>query len=75
MSVKARLLRLEARQPPEPVKPWATFLWASDADNTALHQAEQSAEAKGRNIMVIRLVAPDRDARGKATTSTGAAHG
>lgn len=75
MSVKARLSRLEAKQPPEPVKPWATFLWASEADDAALERAEKAAEAEGRNIMVIRLVAPEMDASGRAITPTGATNG
>lgn len=70
MSVKARLARLEANQAPEPVKAWVTFLWCTEADNAALEQAEKAAEAEGRNIMVIRLVAP-----GKAITSREATHG
>ena len=66
MSVRSRLVRLEAMKPPEPVKPWATFLWSSDADNAALERAEQAAEAEGRNIMVIRLVSPKLDGNGRA---------
>lgn len=67
MSVKARLARLEANCPPEPVKPWATFPWCSPADDAALEAAEKAAEAEGRNIMVIRLVSPELDANGRAT--------
>jgi len=51
--------------PPEPFKPWSTFLWCSDADNLALEEAEKAAEAEGRNIMVIRLVSPELDANGR----------
>lgn len=65
-SVKARLTRLEAKMPPEPFKPWATFLWFSDADNDRLAEAEKTAEAEGRNIMVIRVVSPELDANGRA---------
>lgn len=75
MSVKARLARLEANQPPEHVKPWATFLWCSEADNAALEQAERAAEEAGRNIMVVRLVAPTTNAKGKAVNSTGPTRG
>lgn len=75
MSVKARLARLEATQAPEPVKARAPFLWCSEADNAALELAEKAAEAEGRNIMAIRLVAPEMDANGKAITSRGATHG
>ncbi len=66
MSVRSRLARLEAMMPPEPVKPWATFLWCSDADNFALKEAEKAAEAAGRNIMVVRLVSPELDGNGRA---------
>ena len=51
--------------PPEAVKPWARFLWCSPADDEALEAAEKEAEAEGRNIMVIRLVAPELDPDGK----------
>lgn len=69
MGVKLRLARLEAKKPPEPVKPWATFLWCSDADEADLEQAAKVAEAEGRNIMVIRLVSPDLDGNGRAIKS------
>ena len=65
-SIETRLTRLEAKRPPEPVKPWATFLWCSSADDPALEAAEKSAEAECRNIMVIRLVSPELDANGRA---------
>lgn len=65
-SVKSRIARLEAKLPPEPVKPWATFLWCSPADDAAQEAAEKAAEAEGRNIMVIRLVSPELDANGRA---------
>lgn len=66
MSVRSRLARLEANLTPEPVNSWVTFLWCSDADNSALEEAEKAAEAAGRNIMVIRLVSPELDANGRA---------
>jgi hypothetical protein len=59
IKVKGRLAQLEARHPPEPMRPWATFLWCSPADDAALAAAEQAAGSEGRNIMVIRLVPPD----------------
>jgi hypothetical protein len=65
MSVRSRLARLEAMMPTDPFKPWATFLWCSDADNLALKEAEKAAEAAGLNIMVIRLVSPELDANGR----------
>jgi len=71
MSVRHRISRLEANLPPEPIRPWATFLWASDDDNEALERAEQAAEAEGRSIMVIRLVSPELDSNGRAIKRQG----
>lgn len=65
-NIEGRLARLEAKLPPRPIKPWATFLWASPADDAALEAAEKAAEAEGRNIMVISLVSPPLDANGRA---------
>lgn len=65
-NIEGRLARLEAKPPPRPIRPWATFLWASPADDAALEAAEKTAEAEGRNIMVIRLVSPPLDANGRA---------
>lgn len=66
MSVKLRLARLEAKQPPDPFKPQPTFLWCSDADNAAIAEAEARAAAGGQELFVIRLVAPELDANGRA---------
>lgn len=65
-NIETRLARLEAKLPPRPIKPWATFLWSSPDQDAALEAAEKAAEAEGRNIMVIRLVAPQFDANGRA---------
>ena len=65
-SIETRRARLEAKRPPEPIKPWATFLWYSPGDDPALEAAEREAEAEGRNIMVIRVVSPELDANGRA---------
>lgn len=75
MSVKARLARLEANLPPDPSARQVVFLWASDADNPAMAAAEARANAEGREFMLIKLVAPEMDANGKAITTRGAANG
>ena len=56
MSIKCRVTRLEANQPPETVKPGMTVLWFGEKDDPALAEMQVRAEAEDRTLMVIQIV-------------------
>jgi IS4 transposase len=58
LSIKSRASRLEAKRPPEPLKPGLTFLWFGEKDDQALAEMQARAEAEDRTLMVIRIVEP-----------------
>lgn len=58
MKLRPRVDRLEAKQPDNDFKPAMSFIWAGGHNDAELEEARREAEAKGCNLIVIRLVPP-----------------
>lgn len=43
-----------------------SFIWAGGHNDAELAEVQRQAEAKGCDLIVIRLVSPELDANGKA---------
>lgn len=58
MKLRPRVERLEVKQPDKPFVPAMTFIWAGNHNDAALEEAQREAEARGCDLIVIRLVPP-----------------
>lgn len=57
MKLRPRLDALEAKSPKD-FKPAMSFIWAGPHNDAELEEVQRQAEAKGCDLMVIRLVPP-----------------
>lgn len=57
-NIRNRIERLEAERPDTRLTGWDRFIWHGPEDNAALGEAEATAEAAKRSLIIIRIVEP-----------------